>query len=218
MRVGALPKFPSNALNYNLTWSTDGVINEYCEPCEAIVNGQLRETQPLEEREEFSLDGVFTRPSTPRAVSAPCANAGRQGSQSQLPYDSLSGPCRHHEGPAQRPAAPGSSRSTEGHLENAVPKTLQDVVIVFVTVSGIAGVGSSGDLCQQDLRRPVGGRMRSAIQITTAGGICAVLDMLSVGHLPQAGLIRQEEIGLQPFLANRFGRCYATTAPRSQAA
>src|SRR5271165_5222686 len=59
MRVGALPKFPSNALNYNLTWSTDGVINEYCEPCEAIVNGQLRETQPLEELEEFSLDGVL---------------------------------------------------------------------------------------------------------------------------------------------------------------
>jgi len=33
LRVGALPKYPSNALNYNLTWSTDGVINEYCEPC-----------------------------------------------------------------------------------------------------------------------------------------------------------------------------------------
>jgi len=59
MRVGALPEFPSNALNYNLTWSTDGVINEYCEPCEAIVNGQLRETQPLEELEEFSLDGIL---------------------------------------------------------------------------------------------------------------------------------------------------------------
>ncbi len=28
MRVGALPKFPSNALNYNLTWSTEGLINE----------------------------------------------------------------------------------------------------------------------------------------------------------------------------------------------
>src|SRR5690606_14498863 len=41
MRVGALPQYPSSALNYNLTWSTDGVINEYCEPCEAIVNGQL---------------------------------------------------------------------------------------------------------------------------------------------------------------------------------
>src|SRR4029077_8924617 len=36
MRVGALPQYPSNALNYNLTWSTDGVINEYIEHCEAI--------------------------------------------------------------------------------------------------------------------------------------------------------------------------------------
>ncbi|MBT4520564.1 MAG: saccharopine dehydrogenase family protein, partial [Halieaceae bacterium] len=32
MRVGALPKYPSNALKYNLTWSTDGLINEYCNP------------------------------------------------------------------------------------------------------------------------------------------------------------------------------------------
>ena len=58
LRVGALPQYPSNALNYNLTWSTDGVINEYCEPCEAIVNGIRREVPALEELEEFSLDGV----------------------------------------------------------------------------------------------------------------------------------------------------------------
>ena len=58
---------------------------------------------------------------------------------------------------------------------------------------------------------PIGGRMRSAIQITTAAGICAVLDLLSAGKLPQKGLIRQEEIGLSDFLANRFGRCYAIT-------
>ncbi len=58
MRVGALPQFPSNALNYNLTWSTDGVINEYCEPCEAIVEGVRRSVPALEELEEFSLDGV----------------------------------------------------------------------------------------------------------------------------------------------------------------
>jgi len=37
MRVGALPLYPSNALNYNLTWSTEGLIKEYCQPCEAIV-------------------------------------------------------------------------------------------------------------------------------------------------------------------------------------
>jgi saccharopine dehydrogenase-like NADP-dependent oxidoreductase len=96
-------------------------------------------------------------------------------------------------------------------LENAVPVTLQDVVIVFVTVSGMRG----GQLVQETYANkiyaaPMGGRVRSAIQITTAGGICAVLDMLRMGKLPQSGLIKQEEIGLEPFLANRFGRVYAS--------
>src|SRR4029434_4104855 len=47
-----------NALKYNLTWSTDGLINEYCNPCEAIIDSHLRETLALEEIEAFSLDGV----------------------------------------------------------------------------------------------------------------------------------------------------------------
>ena len=58
LRVGALPEYPTNSLSYNLTWSTEGVINEYCEPCVAIVNGEVTEVPPLEQREEFSLDGV----------------------------------------------------------------------------------------------------------------------------------------------------------------
>ena len=53
MRVGALPKYPSNGLKYNLTWSTDGLINEYCNPCEAIVEGELMQVPPLEELETF---------------------------------------------------------------------------------------------------------------------------------------------------------------------
>src|SRR5262249_25766941 len=47
MRVGALPEFPANALKYNLTWSTDGLINEYCNPCEAIHEGKLTEVMPM---------------------------------------------------------------------------------------------------------------------------------------------------------------------------
>jgi saccharopine dehydrogenase-like NADP-dependent oxidoreductase len=87
-------------------------------------------------------------------------------------------------------------------------------VIVFVTVSGMRG----GQLMQETYANKiyaanVGGRVRSAIQITTAGGICAVLDMLCAGTLPHAGLIRQEDIGLPAFLANRFGRCYALATP-----
>ena len=40
LRVGALPQHPNNVLKYSLTWSTDGVINEYGNLCNAIVDGQ----------------------------------------------------------------------------------------------------------------------------------------------------------------------------------
>jgi saccharopine dehydrogenase-like NADP-dependent oxidoreductase len=211
MRVGALPKFPSNALNYNLTWSTDGVINEYCEPCEAIVNGQRRETQPLEELEEFSLDGILYEAfNTSGGLGTLCETL--EGKVRNLNYRTI----RYPGHAAIMKALLNDLRLRDRRellkdiLENAVPITLQDVVIVFVTVSGMR----HGQLMQETYANkiyaaPVGGRVRSAIQITTAGGICAVLDMLSAGVLPRSGLIRQEEIGLQAFLANRFGRCYA---------
>jgi saccharopine dehydrogenase-like NADP-dependent oxidoreductase len=214
MRVGALPKFPSNALNYNLTWSTDGVINEYCEPCEAIVNGQLRETQPLEELEEFSLDGILYEAfNTSGGLGTLCETLA--GKVRNLNYRTI----RYPGHAAIMKALLNDLRLRDRRellkdiLENAVPITVQDVVIVFVTVSGLR----SGQLVQETYANkiyaaPLGGRVRSAIQITTAGGICAVLDMLSAGHLPQSGLIKQEEIALQPFLANRFGRCYAMPA------
>ena len=48
----------------------------------------------------------------------------------------------------------------------------------------------------------------SAIQITTAGAICAELDLFREGELPQSGFIRQEQVPLEAFLSNRFGRLY----------
>jgi saccharopine dehydrogenase-like NADP-dependent oxidoreductase len=210
MRVGALPKFPSNALNYNLTWSTDGVINEYCEPCEAIVNGRLTETAALEELEEFSLDGVtYEAFNTSGGLGTLCETLA--GKVRNLNYRTIRYPghaaimkallndlgLRHRR------------EVLKDILENALPTTLQDVVIVFVTVSG----WKDGRLVQETYvnkvyAAPLGGHMRSAIQITTAAGICAVLDMLAAGDLPQSGFIRQEDIALQSFLANRFGRLY----------
>jgi saccharopine dehydrogenase-like NADP-dependent oxidoreductase len=55
----------------------------------------------------------------------------------------------------------------------------------------------------------IGGNVRSAIQTTTASGICAVLDLLADGILPRKGFLRQEQITLEQFLANRFGKAFA---------
>lgn len=211
MRVGALPQYPSNALNYNLTWSTDGVINEYCEPCEAIVEGELIEVPPLEEREEFSLDGVTYEAFNTSGGLGTLAET-LKGKVRTLNYRTIRYPghaaimkallndlgLRHRR------------EVLKDILENALPATMQDVVIVFVTVSG----RKNGRLLQETYANKIysqrsGQTVRSAIQITTASGICAVLDMLADGSLPARGFVRQEDIALDTFLANRFGRAYA---------
>jgi saccharopine dehydrogenase-like NADP-dependent oxidoreductase len=211
LRVGALPQYPSNALNYNLTWSTDGVINEYCEPCEAIVNGVRREVPPLEEREEFSLDGVtYEAFNTSGGLGTLCDTL--EGKVRNLNYRTI----RYPGHAAIMRALLNDLRLRDRRdvlkdiLEHAVPTTLQDVVIVFVTVSG----HKNGQLVQETYAnkiysRDVDGRTLSAIQITTAAAICTALDLLVTGQLPQSGFVRQEEIPLKVFLENRFGQIYA---------
>lgn len=220
MRVGALPKYPSNALNYNLTWSTDGLINEYCEPCEALVNGELHETAPLEQLEEFSLDGVtYEAFNTSGGLGTLCETL--KGRARTLNYKTI-----RYPGHAQIMKAllhdlrlRDRREVLKDILENAVPATLQDVVIVFVTVSGVR----EGRLVQETYAnkiysRAIGGVMRSAIQITTAAGICAALDLLSQGELPRRGFVKQEEIPLPLFLANRFGSNYGAAEDAGRAA
>jgi len=211
MRVGALPAFPSNALGYNLTWSTDGVINEYCEPCEAIVNGERRETTPLEEVEMFALDGVtYEAFNTSGGLGSLCDTL--EGQVQNLNYRTIRYP--GHAAIMKTLLNDLNLRNRRGLLkdifEGALPSTSQDVVIVFVTVSGMQG----GKLVQETYAhkiyaKMIGGVMRTGIQITTASGICAVLDLLAEGALPSHGLIRQEDISLADFLGNRFGRAYA---------
>jgi len=59
LRVGALPQHPHNVLKYSLTWSTEGLINEYGNPCEAMADGRLVEIRPLEGLEEIEIDGTL---------------------------------------------------------------------------------------------------------------------------------------------------------------
>jgi saccharopine dehydrogenase-like NADP-dependent oxidoreductase len=211
MRVGALPAYPSNALNYNLTWSTEGVINEYIEPCEAIVDGRRCEVPALEEREEFTLDGVLYEAFNTSGGLGTLAET-LEGRVRTLNYRTI----RYPGHAAIMKALLHDLRLKDRRgllqdiLENAVPATTQDVVVIFVTVSG----WRDGRLMQETYARKIysqmlGGRMRSAIQVTTASSACAMVDLLALGHLPQSGFVRQEDVALDRFLGNRFGAVFA---------
>lgn len=212
MRVGALPVFPTNALKYNLTWSTDGLINEYCNPCEAIRDGKLIEVPALEELEGFSLDGVeYEAFNTSGGLGTLCDTLA--GKVENLNYKTVRYPGhRDIVKMLVRDLRLGQRRDIlKDVLEASIPITFQDVVLVFVTVSGTR----DGRLTQESYAKKVyaqtiDGRLMSAIQVTTAAGICAMVDLMAEGKLPQQGFVRQEQTSLADFHANRFGRYYAS--------
>ncbi len=219
MRVGALPQYPTNSLNYNLTWSTDGVINEYCEPCEAIVNGDVREVPALEELEEFSLDGVkYEAFNTSGGLGTLCETL--KGKIRTLNYRTIRYPghCAIMKTLLQDLRLRDRRDILKDILENSLPATLQDVIVIMVTVSGWVGEKfMQKTYANKVYSRDINGRTFTGIQVTTAAGICTVLDMLADGTLPQAGFIRQEDIRLDAFLANRFGGYYRQTVDHSNA-
>jgi saccharopine dehydrogenase-like NADP-dependent oxidoreductase len=210
LKVGALPLFPSNALKYNLTWSTAGLINEYCNPCQVIHEGQLREVLPLEGLEEFSLDGVgYEAFNTSGGLGT--LSETLLGKVDHLSYKTIRYPghCELVRFLCNDLRLCERRDLFRDVVENAVPITSQDVVLIFVTVSGLR----SGRMVQETYTRKVyhgevHGRALSAIQITTAAAACAVMDMHRSGLIAERGFVRQEQIPLADFLKNRFGRHY----------
>jgi saccharopine dehydrogenase-like NADP-dependent oxidoreductase len=210
LRVGALPLFPSNALKYNLTWSTAGLINEYCNGCHVIHEGKLHDVLPLEGLEEFSLDGVaYEAFNTSGGLGTLCESM--LGKVDHLSYKTIRYPghCELVRFLCNDLRLCERRELFRDVIENAVPITTQDVVLIFVTVSGLRG----GRMLQETFTQKVyhgrvHGRELSAIQITTASSVCAVMDLQRTGKLKPSGFIRQEEVTLRDFLDNRFGRHY----------
>jgi saccharopine dehydrogenase-like NADP-dependent oxidoreductase len=210
LRVGALPLFPANALKYNLTWSTAGLINEYCNPCQSIHEGELREVLALEGYEQFSLDGVaYEAFNTSGGLGTLCESL--LGKVDHLSYKTIRYPghCELVKFLCNDLRLCERRELFRDVIENAVPITMQDVVLVFVTVSGIRrGRMVQETYTKKVYHREVHGRELSAIQITTAASICTVMDLQRQGKLKPRGFLRQEEIALSDFLQNRFGRYY----------
>lgn len=220
MRVGALPEYPTNSLTYNLTWSTDGVINEYCEPCIAIVNGEISEVPALEQREEFSLDGITYESFNTSGGLGTLADT-LKGKVRNLNYQTIRYPGHRDimKTLLQDLRLADRRDILKNILEHAVPATFQDVVFIFVTVSGTKNERFIQETYANKIySRNINGKLCSAIQITTAAGICAVLDLLHEGKLPQTGFIRQEQVLLDDFLNNRFGRYYQQHNEQNKAA
>jgi saccharopine dehydrogenase-like NADP-dependent oxidoreductase len=211
MRVGALPQHPNNVLKYSLTWSTEGLINEYGNPCQAISDGRLIEVAPLEGLEEIEIDGtLYEAFNTSGGLGSLAETRGADLESMNYKTIRYPGHCAQMR-LLMNDLKLNHERATLKHiLENAVPQTLQDVVIVYAAVTGT----QDGELREENYvnkiyPQVIAGRLWSAIQVTTAAGITAVADLVLEHQGKYQGFVAQEQFRLTDILANRFGRYYA---------
>jgi saccharopine dehydrogenase-like NADP-dependent oxidoreductase len=212
MRVGALPQHPNNVLKYSLTWSTEGLINEYGNPCQAVSEGRVLEVAPLEGLEEIEIDGtLYEAFNTSGGLGSLAETHGKHIESMNYKTIRYPGHCQQMR-LLMNDLKLNHDRVTLKHiLENAVPQTLQDVVIVYAAVTGT----QDGELREENYvnkiyPQVIAGRLWSAIQVTTAAGITAVVDLVLEQKGRYTGFVAQEYFRLTDVLANRFGRYYAT--------
>jgi len=211
MRVGALPQHPNNVLKYSLTWSTDGVINEYGNLCKAIVDGNEVDVLPLEGLEEIEIDGkLYEAFNTSGGLGSLGETYGKSVNTMNYKTIRYPGHCEQMRLLMNGLKLNHDRDTLKRILEDSVPQTLQDVVIIYAAVTGY----QDGELREENYVNKVypevvAGRLWSAIQITTAAGICSVLDLVLSDPGSYQGFVAQEQFRLQDILSNRFGEYYA---------
>ncbi len=211
LRVGALPQHPNNVLKYSLTWSTEGLINEYGNPCQAMVDGTFRDVAPLEGLEEIEIDGMrYEAFNTSGGLGSLAETHGAHCESMNYKTIRYPGHCEQMRLLMNDLKLNQDRATLKRILENAVPQTLQDVVIVYAAVSGKqAGELREENYVNKVYPQVIAGRLWSAIQVTTAAGISAVVDLVLEKRATYKGFVAQEQFRLPEILANRFGRYYA---------
>ncbi len=211
LRVGALPQHPNNVLKYSLTWSTDGVINEYGNLCNAIVDGKDVDVLPLEGLESIEIDGkLYEAFNTSGGLGSLGETYGDRVKTMNYKTIRYPGHCEQMRLLMNGLKLNHDRETLKRILENSVPQTLQDVVIIYAAVTGLQdGEFREENYVNKVYPQVVAGRLWSAIQVTTAAGVCAVIDIVLADPDNYHGFVAQEQFRLEDVLENRFGRYYA---------
>ncbi len=206
IRVGALPPVPDNALHHRPTWSVEGLVNQYLTPGEVLWHGKIQKMDSLRNTvpdfvagydvEAFNTSGgIGTLHETLLGTSVQFVEyrtlrwTGHMRMMKMLIQDL------------------GMTREELIRVLKRVQPSVNDLVLVKVTVTeAMTEIGrrSSGmSLGYWQAYFPRGGE--SAIQRLTSAGVCGMVELYREGYLPK-GFVKQEDIGLEDFLATESGK------------
>lgn len=208
LRVGGLPQVAHNVLHYAITWSVDGLINEYGNTCYAIEHKKAVALKPLEDREELEIDGMLYEAfNTSGGLGNLIDLYVRKVNHVQYKTIRYPGHCEKMKFLMNDLKLNDNREVLKNILENALPTTNQDVVIVAVFVTGMReGCVQEEQVVKKFLPQKIGSKLYSALQVSTAASLCAVVHHVLKHSSKYQGFVFQEEIEFDSLKKDFFGK------------
>lgn len=216
IRVGALPVTANNRLKYHLTWSSEGLVNEYINQCLAVVDGNVVWLNPLEGLETVSIDGTEYEAFNTSGGIGSLIYSLNDGKEFDVQIRNANYKTIRYKGHCElmKFLLDDMGMSTDPGmlvdlLDENVGHTLNDVVVIYVQVRGYEK-GNSKTLTQREYCKKIyGDEQCTAIQKTTANGVCAVIDHWAKGKFPDmVGIRAPQQIKSGDLDDNPFWKVY----------
>lgn len=204
LRVGALPRVSFGPGHYAITWSPDGLINEYLQPVFCKVNGRVVEIKPLEDLEGITVDGVEYEAFT---TSGGVGDLSAYADVSTVEYKTLRYP-GHLAFMKQLLSSVNYNQEKAVELATRTfARTREDVVVLAVEALDCDGISHT-----------IGAHFHgnadfnlTAIELTTAGIGVAVAELILNGKLP-LGVLKPNQVSFDDLGKTGAGQLVGITA------
>jgi saccharopine dehydrogenase-like NADP-dependent oxidoreductase len=195
--VGALPRLVSYSDtrpedSYNLTWSVDGLVNEYIRPCRIRRNGVKMEVPGLNNTHTVILDGTHYE-----AAMTSGGIGSLVDELSNVPnvhYMTLRYPGHYRYVKSVVQETHGNFDKIKSIFLKKFPTTDDDVIVVYAKATGLV----NGALAVRSYSSKFYGVTGlTAIQSTTAGAGVAILEMVLNGDI--SGVVNHSSVDIEKF-------------------
>lgn len=198
-KCGVLPVYSNNSLKYGVTWSIDGLVNQYCNKCLVVEDHTIKEVDALDNLEKFLLDGVeYESFNTSGGIGTFVETFA-----STIPHISYQ-TIRY---PGHRNLIHFLLRELGGinHrellttlLQNTLPVIKEDVTIINITVQGfIDGCPLEKSYSKKFYAQQMANVSVTSIEATTVGSLCSVISEVLSCPQKYKGFIKQEAFDLK---------------------
>ncbi len=204
LRVGAIDQVSQGFLRYSTTWSPEGLVNEYLNPCEVVQDGRIILVPARSGLEKITINGhIYEAAATSGGLGTLCQTMKHLVPNIDYKSVRYEGHFGRIELMFDNPFINAYPSLLKKGLQWLSGKAQDDLVVVKAFLENKSGEEESIEKFYYPMT--IFGESWHAISWTTAGSLVAAIELVASKVLPQRGFINQEQIKLSDFYATHSG-------------